>query len=291
MPDAVHEQLRRDERAGGRPSEDLPILRVRGGRADSASDVVVAEEPLEIRLDGRPVAVTMRTPAPGSDAELALGYLLGETIIAPDDVARISECRSDGGDGGIADVLLRPGSHVSTGWQRKFYATSSCGLCGKSSIEALRVAAPAIPDGPSIDSDTLVKLPDALLRSQRVFSRTGGLHAAALFDKNGELEILREDVGRHNAVDKLVGRAAMDGRLPLEAGVLVVSGRVSFEIVQKALLGGIPIVAAVSAPSTLAVRLARDSNMTLVGFLRTGGFNAYAGRERLSGLPLDGSEG
>jgi FdhD protein len=145
------------------------------------------------------------------------------------------------------------------------------------------MSAPTVPDGPCIGSETLASMPDALLSSQHVFSRTGGLHAAALFDADGELAILREDVGRHNAVDKLVGRAAMDGRLPLNGDALLVSGRVSFEIVQKALLAGVPIVAAVSAPSSLAVRLAREANMTLVGFLRSGGFNVYAGRERISG--------
>jgi FdhD protein len=270
------------ERLGGRPTERVPILRVRDGDAEGASDLLAAEEPLEIRLDGKPLAVTMRTPAPGSDAELALGYLLGETIISSADVAGISECRADEDDGGIADVRLRAGVEPSPGWQRNFYATSSCGVCGKASIDALRFAAPALPDGPSIDSGTLAGLPEALLGAQHVFSRTGGLHAAALFDTNGELAILREDVGRHNAVDKLIGRAAMDGRLPLHDGVLLVSGRLSFEIVQKALLAGLPIVAAVSAPSSLAVRLARETNMTLVGFLRSGSFNVYAGRERLT---------
>jgi FdhD protein len=279
-----YEQMERSDGAGGRPSERLPIVRFNDGTAEGASDLIVAEEPLEIRLNGQPVAVTMRTPTPGEDAELALGYLLGETIIAAEDVARVSECRSDGGDGGIADVILRSGRQPSPGWQRNFFASSSCGVCGKASIEALRMSAPAVPNGPCIGSETLARMPDALLSSQHVFSRTGGLHAAALFDAAGELAILREDVGRHNAVDKLVGRAAMEDRLPLHDDVLLVSGRVSFEIIQKAMLAGVPIVAAVSAPSTLAVRLAGDSNMTLVGFLRDRGFNVYAGRERIDGL-------
>jgi FdhD protein len=272
------------EPAGGRPSERFPILRVRDGSARRASDQLVGEEPLEIRLGGEQVAVTMRTPVPGQDAELALGFLLGEAIVKPDQVARISECRAQEGDGGIADVALRAGAAAATGWQRSFYASSSCGICGKASIEAVRLAAPPVPDGPSLRADTLSGFPDSIRAAQRVFARTGGLHAAALFSPAGELEILREDVGRHNALDKLVGRAAMDGRLPLDEHALMVSGRVSFEIIQKALLAGIAIVAAVSAPSSLAVRLARDSNMTLIGFLRAGGFNVYAGAERIEGL-------
>jgi FdhD protein len=275
------EALGRAERAGGRPSERAAILRVRDGTAVGASDLLATEEPLEIRLAGEQVAVTMRTPFPGQDAELALGFLLGEAIIEPDDVARISECRAPEGDGGVVDVLLRPGARPAAGWQRRFYATSSCGICGKASIEAVRLSAPALPDGPTIAGRTLAELPSGLLAGQSVFDRTGGLHAAALFDTSGRLEIVREDVGRHNAVDKLVGRAAMDRRLALSQHVLMVSGRASFEIVQKALLAGIPIVAAVSAPSSLAVRLARESNMTLVGFLRDGGFNVYARAERV----------
>jgi FdhD protein len=269
---------------GGRPVERVPVVRFRAGVARSAADAVAAEEPLEVRLDGERVAVTMRTPVPGQDAELALGFLLGETIVNGDDVARIVECRDDTGDGGVADVRLRPGAVPAGGWQRNFYATSSCGICGKASIEAVRLAAPAVPDGPAVAAETLAALPGSLRERQRGFARTGGLHAAGAFTPDGELVSLREDVGRHNAVDKVVGRAAMDGRLPLHEHVLLVSGRASFEIVQKALLAGVPVVAAVSAPSSLAVRLARESNVTLVGFLRDGGFNVYAGRERVSGV-------
>jgi len=272
------------EAAGGRPSERSPIVRVRGGNASRASDLLVAEEPLEIRLEGEQVAVTMRTPVPGQDAELALGFLLGEAIVKPGQFAGVSECRSPQLDGGIADVSLRLGARPAAGWQRSFYASSSCGICGKASIEAVRLAASVARDGPPLAAETLSGFPDSLRAAQRLFARTGGLHAAALFDPTGELEILREDVGRHNAVDKLVGRAAMDDRLPLDRYALMVSGRASFEIVQKALLAGLPIVAAVSAPSSLAVRLARDSNMTLVGFLRSGGFNVYSGAERIEGL-------
>ena len=245
-------------------------------------DVLATEEPLEIRLGGEQVAVTMRTP--GHDADLAVGFLVSEGIVRPGDVGQVMECRSDEGDGGVVDVALRPGAVPSAGWQRNFYATSSCGVCGKASIEAVRVAAPAVGPGPPVRSDTLSALPDRLREAQRVFDRTGGLHAAGLFDPDGRLQLLREDVGRHNAVDKVVGRSALEDGLPLAEGILMVSGRASFEIVQKALLAGIPVVAAVSAPSSLAVRLARESNMTLVGFLRPGGFNVYAGAERISGL-------
>jgi FdhD protein len=271
----------------GRPSVRMPILRFRDGRPSGGSDLVAGEEPLEIRLEGERVAVTMRTPTPGQDAELALGFLLGEAIVEPGQVARVSECRSGEGDGGIADVRLWPGVRPAAGWQRSFYATSSCGVCGKAGIDALRIAAGPVTDGPELAASMLPMLPAALRSAQRVFDRTGGLHAAALFDARGRLLIAREDVGRHNAVDKAIGRAAMDGRLPLSEHVLLVSGRASFEIVQKALLAGIPIVAAVSAPSTLAVELANESNMTLVGFLREGSFNVYAGAPRITGADSD----
>jgi FdhD protein len=272
-----------DASEGGRPSERTRIVRVRDGAVARVPDVVAAEEPLEIRLEGERVAVTMRTP--GHDTELAIGFLLGEGIVRAGDVSGAVECRSDEGDGGVVDVHLRSGVSPSGGWQRNFYATSSCGVCGKASIEAVRVAAAPLPDGSlEVDGAVLGGLPETLRASQRVFDRTGGLHAAGLFDAGGSLLVLREDVGRHNAVDKAVGRSALDGALPLGERVLVVSGRASFEIVQKALMAGVPFVAAVSAPSSLAVRLASESNMTLVGFLRPGGFNVYAGERRVAGL-------
>ena len=271
-----------EERAGGRPAERIRVVRVRDGVRSEIPDLLAAEEPLEVRLNGESVSVTMRTP--GHDTELAVGFLIGEGIVRADQIANVLECRSEEGDGGVADVKLRPGEHASGGWQRNFYATSSCGVCGKASIDAVRVAAGAVPDGPEIERDVLQGLPEQLRSAQRVFDRTGGLHAAGLFSPDGELEILREDVGRHNAVDKVVGRSSLDGRLPLNDRVLLVSGRVSFEIAQKALVAGIPFLAAVSAPSTLAVRLARESNMTVVGFLRSGGFNVYAGEERVASL-------
>jgi FdhD protein len=268
---------------GGRPLERVPILRVRDGVAQGASDAVAAEEPLEIRIDGERVAVTMRTPAPGEDAELALGFLLGEAMIEMAGVARVVECGAGpDSDGGIADVRMRGDARPAPGWQRRFYATSSCGICGKESIEAVRVAAPPLPAGPQVDASVISALPGELLSRQRTFARTGGLHAAALFTPDGTLAGLREDVGRHNAVDKLMGMMATRGLLPLHGHVMLVSGRASFEITQKALLAGVPVLAAVSAPSSLAVRLARESEMTLVGFVRDGGFNVYAGRERVT---------
>jgi FdhD protein len=280
----------REANAAGRPAERLPIVRYRDGEVSRGSDLVAGEEPLEIRLEGEPVAVTMRTPTPGQDAELALGFLLGEGIVTPDQVARVSECRSGETDGGVADVHLWPGTRPAAGWQeaadRNFYATSSCGICGKASIDAVRLAADPVADGPEIAAAVLSELPDALRSAQRVFDRTGGLHAAGIFDPSGRVLIAREDVGRHNAVDKAIGRAGMDRLLPLSNHVLLVSGRASFEIVQKALLASVPVVAAVSAPSTLAARLARESNMTLVGFLRDRGFNVYAGAERIAGTTV-----
>jgi FdhD protein len=281
-PEALDDLLL--ERAGGRPSERLGITRVRAGGSRPASDLLAAEEPLEIRLGGEQVAVTMRTPIPGQDAELALGFLHGEDIIDPGDVASAKECRASMADGGVVEVALKPGVLPRGGWQRSFYATSSCGICGKASIEAVRLAAEPAQNGPVITAQTLETLPERLRVAQRVFDRTGGLHAAALFEPDGELVLVREDIGRHNAVDKVVGRALMDRLLPLNRHVLMISGRASFEIMQKALMAGVPIVAAVSAPSTLAARLAADSNMTLVGFLRPGGFNVYAGRERIDGI-------
>jgi FdhD protein len=279
----THEDLLAEQRAAGsRPTERIPVVRYRPDGVHKGSDLVAGEEPLEVRLENEPVAVTMRTPTPGHDAELALGFLIGEAIVKPEQVARVRECTSERADGDVADVRLWPGTEPAPGWQRSFYTTSSCGVCGKASIDAVRVAAEPVADGPEIAPALLAGLPDTLRATQRVFDRTGGLHAAGIFDAEGRLLIAREDVGRHNAVDKAVGRAAMDGLLPLSACVLQVSGRASFEIVQKALLAGIPIVAAVSAPSTLAVRLARESNMTLAGFARDGGFNVYAGSERVA---------
>jgi FdhD protein len=273
-----------DERTGGRPAERVRVIRRRGGTTRPATDHVAGEEPLEIRLAGERVAVTMRTPGSGEDAELALGFLVGEGIVRPDDVARATECRLGVEPGATVDVELRPGVEPRAGWQRNFYATSSCGICGKASVDAVRVAAEPLPEGPEVDVEVLASLPERLRAAQRVFERTGGLHAAGLFRPDGELIVAREDVGRHNAVDKAVGRAAVDGLLPLHDAILQVSGRASFELAQKALVAGVPVLAAVSAPSSLAVQLAREARMTLVGFVRGGDLNVYAGEGRISGL-------
>ena len=267
--------------AAGRPTRRRTVLRRRNGKSAPASDLVAVEEPLEIRVNGEAIAVTMRTPAPGEDAELALGFLHGEGIAAHFDVARVRECRAPEGDGGLAEVTLRGELDPAGGWQRRFYATSSCGICGKSSIDAVRAAAEPLPDGPRVRAEVLDRMPALLREGQRGFERTGGLHAAGIFSPSGELAVLREDVGRHNAVDKAVGRALIRELVPLNRQILLVSGRVSFEIIQKALLAGVAIVAAVSAPSSLAIELAEEANMTLVGFLRPGGFNVYTGSERV----------
>src|SRR3954447_2268716 len=268
---------------GGGPRGRLPIQRRRDGRSEPSVDVVASEEPLEIRLGGERVAVTMRTPGPGEDIELAIGFLSGEGIVDPADIEAVRECPPRA-DGGVVDVILAPGASPAGGWQRNFYATSSCGVCGKASIEAVRVAAPSVPDGPRVAADVISSLPERLRAKQRVFDRTGGLHAAGLFSAEGELLVLREDVGRHNAVDKAIGRALLRSDVLDRVAVLQVSGRASFELVQKALVAQIPVVAAVSAPSSLAVRLAREANMTLIGFLRETGFNVYAGEHRLAEL-------
>ncbi len=262
------------------------ILVVRGERVEHRPDTLVGEEPLEMRACGpgqEPVdiAVTMRTP--GNEDELAAGFLVTEGIVLPEWIVGFSY----GDPGGMArpdnevtvhlDRMLDP-SAVAT---RAFVATASCGICGKASIDDIAARCAPLPDGPVIGRSTLLALPDAMRAAQRVFSSTGGLHAAALFDADGRFRALREDVGRHNALDKLVGAMALNGELPLAGSVLLVSGRVSFEIAQKAAMAGIPILAAVSAPSDLAVATAERLGMTLVGFLRGDGFNVYTGRERI----------
>lgn len=242
-------------------------------RREGVADSVAVEEPLEIRVDGRALAVTMRTP--GHDEELAVGFLRGEGLVerAPE-VGLSADLAANVVE--VAGPLLRePG-------ERRFYTTSSCGVCGKSSLEALAVSPGLVlPEGPLVDAATLGRLPDALREGQKVFERTGGLHAAGLFDPDGSLVVLREDVGRHNAVDKLVGWLVLEGRVPAGERILMVSGRASFEIMQKALAAGIPVVAAVSAPSSLAVALAQEFGMTLAGFVRGDSLNVYAGASRI----------
>ena len=275
----------------GRVTTRTPSVRVEvTGDSVSATrrpDTVTAEEPLEIRVAGRALAVTMRTP--GDDFDLALGFLLTEGIIArADDVTTLMHCQDEGEDGrptyNVVDVTLRPGVPLpDPSLERSFYTTSSCGVCGKASIDAVRLrsAFDVRADTTALTPQLLVRLPDALREHQKVFDRTGGLHAAGLFTAAGELLAVREDVGRHNAVDKLVGWAGRGQRLPLTGCVLMVSGRASFELTQKALMAGIPCLAAVSAPSSLAVELATESGMTLAGFVRPPRLTVYAGAERL----------
>ncbi|WP_026253218.1 formate dehydrogenase accessory sulfurtransferase FdhD [Streptomyces sp. PsTaAH-124] len=272
----------------GRVTERRKVIRIRDGAVSSRPDTLVAEEPLEIRLDGRPLAITMRTP--GDDFALAAGFLVSEGVLAAAaDLRNIVYCAGATSDGGntynVVDVRTAPGVVLpDITLERNVYTTSSCGLCGKASLDAVRTTARwPIADEPAVrlTPGLLASLPDRLRAAQRVFDRTGGLHAAALFTEDGELLDIREDVGRHNAVDKLVGRALQNGALPLSRTVLLVSGRASFELAQKAVMAGIPVLAAVSAPSSLAVDLAVETGLTLVGFLRGGSMNVYAGADRI----------
>ncbi|MFE4526460.1 formate dehydrogenase accessory sulfurtransferase FdhD [Streptomyces anulatus] len=275
----------------GRVTARRRVLRVREGRASYRPDTLAAEEPMEIRVGGRPLTVTMRTP--GDDFDLAAGFLVSEGVVhGAEDVAGIRYCAGATADGGntynVVDVGLAPGvAAPDASLERNFYTTSSCGLCGKASLDAVRTtAAWSVAEDPlSIGTDVLTALPDRLRAAQRVFDSTGGLHAAGLFTADGEPVCLREDVGRHNAVDKVVGHALRSGLLPLRGSVLMVSGRASFELVQKAVMAGVPLLAAVSAPSSLAVDLAAESGLTLVGFLRGASMNVYTGAERLRPMP------
>jgi FdhD protein len=254
-------------------------------------DTLVGEEPLEIRV-GRagearaPLAVTMRTP--GDDLDLAIGFLFTEGIIsAPDDVVTAQLCAGTDEPNTYNVVEIKLAQHVpppATDPARNFYTTSSCGVCGKASIDAVRTKSrfDLMADKSTVDAAVLAKLPDQLRAAQQTFDRTGGLHAAGLFTASGEPVCIREDVGRHNAVDKVVGWALKAGMLPLRGHVLIVSGRASFELVQKATMAGAPVLAAVSAPSTLAVDLAAEAGLTLVGFLRGGSMNVYAAEHRVA---------
>jgi FdhD protein len=265
------------------------VLRVPvAGPAEHRADLLAVEEPLEIRVDDEPLTVTMRTP--GDDIDLAAGFLFTEGLLGSlDDVHEIRMC-----DENVAAVTLQPGHALRNqnagpdGPARKFLITSACGVCGKDSIEAVRVrsAFDVAADTVRLSPAVLAGLPDRLRQAQRVFARTGGLHAAGLFSRDGTLRVLREDVGRHNAVDKVAGWALRSGLVPLAGHVLLVSGRASFELAQKALMIGVPVLAAVSAPSSLAASLAEESGMTLVGFLRGTTMNVYAGAERVRpGIP------
>lgn len=286
----------------GRITARRPVTRVSVGGGDEGTDVsrrrpdtLAVEEPLEIRVGGTSFAVTMRTP--GHDVELAAGFLVSEGIVSRGDQFRSAiHCGGPGiagigsGDAGntynVLDVALAPGvSPPDPDLARNFYTTSSCGLCGKASIDAVQTVSSydVAADPATVTAEALTGFPGELRRHQDVFDKTGGLHAAGLFDAaTGELLVIREDVGRHNAVDKVVGWALLEDRLPLAGTVLQVSGRASFELVQKAVMAGIPVLAAVSAPSSLAVELAESSGLTLVGFLRGASMNIYTRPDRIA---------
>ena len=264
-----------------------------GASTTRRPDTLAVEEPLEVRVGATPLNVTMRTP--GDDFDLALGWLVTEGMIA--DAAQVSQlmhCLDEDENGSptynVVDVTLAPGARLDTSRaERATYTSSACGVCGKTSIDAISATSryAVSTDTVRLSPQVLVGLPDALRARQEVFDRTGGLHAAGLFTASGEPLVVREDVGRHNAVDKVVGWAARGGRLPLTGHVLVVSGRASFELVQKAVMAGIPALVAVSAPSSLAVELAQASGLTLVGFTRAPRMTVYAGVERvLTGEPV-----
>jgi FdhD protein len=256
------------------PSENNIIWRYDNGSIREDRDELAAEEPLEIRVRGRAISVTMRTP--GHDEELSAGFLLTEGLISKSsDVLKIEVCERNE-EGNLVNVLLAPEVPVDfEKLTRHVFASSSCGLCGKATIDAIRAQFEPIVTDVSVDPRVLISLPRIMRSEQRSFAETGGLHAAAIFDLDGKLLVAREDVGRHNAVDKVIGRAFLDGKLPLDRHVLLVSGRASFEIMQKALAARVPIVAAVSAPSSLAVEFAQASGQTLVGFLRDDRMNIY----------------
>lgn len=256
------------------------------GQLHRKDDYLAAEEPLEIRIGADPLSVTMRTP--GHDRELAAGFLFTEGLIQNrDQIVRLETAQPQDGTnrGNVIEAELTPDAAPDFAkMKRHFFAASSCGICGKASIDSIRSRLLAAPNPDfRFDAEILVRLPDALRDSQDVFQRTGGLHAAALFDPTGKLLVLREDIGRHNAVDKVIGSALLEGRVLLSDSLLLVSGRGGFEIVQKAIVAGIPAVASVSAPSSLAVRLARELHQTLIGFLRGRRFVIYAGEERMAG--------
>jgi len=268
----------------------VQVARWRSGDWRDDRDQVAAEEPLQLSLDGKALSIVMRTP--GNDLELALGLLWAERVIRSlDDVAHIrisAEAQENEPRVSLANDLVESNQvdvYLNTSGgrrpERSFLATSACGVCGATTVESLALDFARLAPGPTVGAVMLPKLSDRLREQQRIFESTGGLHAAGLFDELGELELLREDIGRHNAVDKVVGRALLDGRLPLERSVLAVSGRAGYEVVQKAVAAGIPILAAVGAPSSLAVATAERFGMTLVGFLRDDRFNVYTAPERV----------
>lgn len=271
----------------GRVTVRRPVRRISSTGDRRRPDALAAEEPLEIRVGGKALAVTMRTP--GHDVELAHGFLLSEGVIGGrEDIAVARYCDGVDDQGrntyNVLDIALADGvPPPETGVERNFYTTSSCGVCGKAALDAVKLSTRFSPaEAPfSVKSETLAGLPDALRARQKVFASTGGLHAAALFTPAGELDVVREDIGRHNAVDKVLGWAVMEERIPAPGHGLLVSGRASFELVQKAAMAGIGLLAAVSAPSSLAVELAEENGMTLIGFLRGDSMNLYTGDHRV----------
>ena len=263
------------------------VVTIEGGRRRRRQDRLATEEPMEIRVDEpggvqRNVAVTMRTP--GNDFDLAVGFLFTEGLLdGADQVRNVRYCavpREEQHYNVVSVTVTRALPEFES--SRNFYATSSCGICGKASLDAIETRSEPVAHGPEVSAEVLAGLPETLRRAQSVFDRTGGLHAAALFDAAGRLIASREDVGRHNAVDKVIGSELLAGRVPLSGTILLVSGRASFEIVQKAAAAGIPVICAVSAPSSLAVDAARRFGMTLIGFLRGERFNVYAHPERIA---------
>src|SRR2546423_11294837 len=271
----------------GRLTVRHPVLRLSAGDSSRRPDRLAVEEPMELRVDGHALAVTMRTP--GHDVELVHGFLLTEGVIGSvSDIVTARYCNSVDGNGrntyNVLDVTLAAGvAAPDSGVDRNFYTTSSCGVCGKASLDAVRLRSRFSVDDDSaqVSPQTLLALPDALRAGQRLFDSTGGLHAAGLFTAEGRLLVVREDVGRHNAVDKVLGWALLNDRIPARGCILMVSGPASFELVQKAVMAGVPVLAAVSAPSSLAVDLAAESGLTLVGFLRGTTMNVYAGADRI----------
>lgn len=274
------EDIPNDERLGS--DLEVSVTRLRAGSAAAGvQDVVAVEEPVEIRVEGRSVAVVMRTP--GHDEELAAGFLVSEGVVkTARDILEISQCPHTGNmKGNVVDVLLGGAVVNWDSLTRHVFSASSCGLCGKTSLDSVMQRFPRVTEECSVSADLLRSLPAKLRSAQQTFDKTGGLHACAIFDLEGHLVVLREDVGRHNALDKVLGFGLRNGLLPWSRHVLLLSGRVSFEMMQKALAAGVPVVAAISAPTSLAVDFAMDSNQTLIGFLRGDTMNVYAGAQRV----------
>ncbi len=274
-----------------KPALKVTIARYRNGAFAEKADDLAAEEPLEIRIEGHSVAVLMRTP--GHDRELAAGFLVTENIVrSADEFFEITVCgetAADSDETNVVNITLKNPTHFDAKkFSRNLFSSSSCGICGKASIEAIVKQFAPINSKLQIPCSLFLDLPARLSTAQKTFQLTGGLHACALFEKDGAMLALREDVGRHNALDKLIGLGLFENRLPLDRQILLLSGRVSFEMVQKALAAGIAIIAAISAPTSLAVEFARSNNQTLVGFLRGDGMNVYCGAERILPVGRDG---